>query len=204
VLVSVNDLQFYMDVKFSEKQKTGVAFILEGLESELESFLRRPITVGTFTEILEAPLEPGSSSSPFYNYDATSVAEYSNYPVSIPLKNSPVASVISVYMTSTTSPSAVAVAQNHFIDYVISPFGIDMRSFPVDTSLTITYTAGLDGTSIKVFRSLILRAAAREAQNLHDDNRGLQDLEARGAALMTTGFTPEELASVKRWRRHRL
>lgn len=79
-----------------------------------------------------------------------------------------------------------------------------MRSFPSDTSLTITYTAGLDGTSIKVFRSLILRAAAREAQNLHDDNRGLQDLEARGAALMTTGFTPEELASVKRWRRHRL
>jgi hypothetical protein len=51
---------------------------------------------------------------------------------------------------------------------------------------------------------IILRAASREVQNLHDDVVGMKDLTTRNVAPMVTGFTPEEMNSVKRWRRVRI
>jgi hypothetical protein len=51
---------------------------------------------------------------------------------------------------------------------------------------------------------MILRAASREMQNMHDDVVGIKDLEARNVAPMETGFLEKELAAVKRWRRVRI
>jgi hypothetical protein len=68
----------------------------------------------------------------------------------------------------------------------------------------VTYTAGLDGTNIPVFKLMILRAATREMQNMHDDVVGIKDLESRNVAPMQTGFLETELVALKKFRRNRI
>jgi hypothetical protein len=70
--------------------------------------------------------------------------------------------------------------------------------------VTVTYTAGLDGENIKMFKLMILRAATREMQNMHDDVVGVKDLNPRGVAVAETGFLEKELMMVKRYRRNRI
>ena len=50
MLVSVSDLTNYMDIRFSLRQQDAAEMVLEGLQSELESFLRRPVEVQEYTE----------------------------------------------------------------------------------------------------------------------------------------------------------
>ena len=89
-------------------------------------------------------------------------------------------------------------------DYVVRRFGIDFfRGYANDT-IVIDYEAGLDGAEIGVFKLLILRAATREMQNMHDDVVGIKDLESRNVAPLETGFSDRELMSVKKYRRHRV
>ena len=68
----------------------------------------------------------------------------------------------------------------------------------------MTYTAGLDGANIKLFKTLMLRAATREMQNMHDDVVGLKDLTTRNVAPLETGFSDRELFSIRRYRRVRV
>lgn len=90
------------------------------------------------------------------------------------------------------------------VDYTVRKFGIDFyRGFANDV-LTVTYTAGLAGGNTPMFKLMILRAAAREVQNMHDDVVGIKDLGAREVALMETGFLEKELNAVKRYRRNRI
>jgi len=70
--------------------------------------------------------------------------------------------------------------------------------------VTITYTAGLDGDNIPAFKLMILRAATREMQNMHDDVVGVKDLNTRNVAPLETGFTDRELMALKRYRRVRV
>ena len=55
-----------------------------------------------------------------------------------------------------------------------------------------------------MFKSLMLRAATREVQNMHDDTVGLKDLTTRNVAPLETGFSERELQSIKRYRRVRV
>ena len=50
MLVTISDLSKYMDIRFSNRQEEAAEFVLEGLQSELESYLRRPIEQQEFTE----------------------------------------------------------------------------------------------------------------------------------------------------------
>ena len=77
------------------------------------------------------------------------------------------------------------------------------RGFPNDT-VEITYEGGLDGGQIHVFKLMILRAATREMQNMHDDVVGIKDLNPRGVAPVETGFLEKELLAIRRWRRRRI
>ena len=73
--------------------------------------------------------------------------------------------------------------------------------------LNLIYTrsqSGLDGANTKVFKLMILRAATREMQNMHDDVVGVKDLEPRSVAPMETGFLDKELLAIKRYRRIRV
>ena len=209
MLVSVNELTDYMDIKFSNRQARAAEYVLEGLQSELEAYLRRPIEVGTYTESHVIPTDYTGvpTSSFFYNNSLDTTESPLGFllpPTTVYLRNSPVVDVTTVYISSPTAASVVPNLQTQNTDYVVRPYGIDLyRSFPNDT-VTVTYTAGLDGEGIKAFRLLILRAASREMQNMHDDVVGLKDLETRNVAPLQTGFTDVELRSVKRWRRHRI
>lgn len=89
-------------------------------------------------------------------------------------------------------------------DYTVHRYGVELyRGFPNDV-VSITYTGGLDGSAIKIFKLMILRAASREVQNMHDDVVGLKDLNTRNVAPLETGFLEKELAAMKSFKRRRI
>jgi hypothetical protein len=89
-------------------------------------------------------------------------------------------------------------------DYTVHRYGLELyRGFPNDV-IEVTYTGGLDGEEIKMFKLFILRAATREMQNMHDDTVGIKDLTSRNVAPMETGFSERELLALRRWRRRRI
>lgn len=284
MLVSVNDLTTYMDIRFSLRQQDAAELVLAGLQGELESFLRRPIEVQNFVEdyVIPSDYVGMPTSSFFYNtsLDTTmSPISYSQPPSTIGVRNSPIVKVNSVYiknwsvsgqymseaMERTATVTAVSqvgskvtyTASNHKFtlgqrvtikgmdpnpynvvariitevttntfsvtdmpasigsmvtggtatatgnDYVVRRFGIDLyRGFANDT-VTIDYDAGIDGSEIALFKLLILRAAVREMQNMHDDVVGVKDLNTRNVAPLQTGFLDSELMSVKKYKRVR-
>ena len=285
MLVTTNDLVTYMDIRFSLRQQDAAELVLAGLQSELETYLRRPIELNTFIEEYTLPSDYTGmpTTSFFYNssLDTTyTPLTYSQPPATIPLRNSPVASVTSVriksysyppvYMgeamlreatvtaTSQASTNVTYTAAAHKFtigqrvsivgmlpnayniaskditavtastftvgnmptaigamtqggqakatgnDYIVRRFGIELfRGFANDT-VAVEYQAGLDGDEIPFFKLLILRAATREMQNMHDDVVGVKDLNSRSVAPLETGFTDRELASVKKYRRVRV
>ena len=208
MLVSQVELERYMDIKLSNRQQHAAEYVLSGLQSELESYLRRPIEVATFTEtyVVESNNYGVPTSSFFYDVSLNTTDRPMTWfhpPYTVYVRNSPVASVESIVVTS-PNPGSTPETLVDGTDYIVRRYGVDIyRTFANDT-IEIEYTAGLDGDNIKIFRLLILRAAAREMQNMHDDVVGIKDLETRNVAPLTTGFTPEELQSVKRWRRFRI
>jgi hypothetical protein len=207
MLVSVSQLATYMDIRFSNRQETAAEYVLEGLQSELEGYLRRPIEVNEFTEtyIMDSNFVGVPTSSFFYNesLDTTQTTiTYLQPPNTIYLRNSPVSTVTSVTIRQQTE--ATGIVQTEGLDYVVRRYGIDVFRAFADDEVTIVYEAGLNGENIKVFQLMILRAAAREMQNMHDDVVGIKDLSPREVALQETGFLEKELAAVKRWRRTRV
>ena len=98
MLVSINDLVTYMDITFSLRQRDAAEFVLDGLQSELESYLRRPIEVASFTEQYVLPSDHTGmpTSSFFYNTSlntAMNPLTYTNPSPTIYLRNSPVSKV---------------------------------------------------------------------------------------------------------------
>jgi hypothetical protein len=295
MLVSVQELVTYMDISFSLRQQDAAELVLAGLQSELETYLRRPIEVTEFTEEYKIPADhlasPMSSffyqrnlESSFYGYSGNAMQSTMNYampPETIYLRNSPVSKVKSVLInnewttpaylgeavkkegsissasyssgkiTFTSSghkltpglylttegllPSGYNIDKKKIIevssstfsiavdsdpgaftsatsatysatgtDYIVRRYGIDIANMVAGDTVTINYEAGLDGDSIPFFKLLILRAATREMQNMHDDVVGIKDLESRNVAPMETGFSERELLSVKKYRRNRV
>jgi hypothetical protein len=206
MLATIDDLQTYMDIKFNNRQTRAAEFVLTGLHSELEAYLRRPMEVDTHIEDHVVPADTGSMlvSSHLYDLSLDTTGNPPSYiqpAVTIYARQSPIVSVTSVYVTGVTGAS---VQLTEGTDYVVQRYGIDLyRAIPNDR-VRMTYAAGLDGPEIPMLRLLILRAASREMQNMHDDVVGLKDLETRNVAPLATGFSPEELASVRRWRRIRI
>lgn len=206
MLVSVNDLTTYMDIKFSNRQQRASEFVLAGLQSELEAYLRRPIEAGTFIEDHVVPGDYGAfpASSHMYDWTLDTTGNPPSYilpAVTLYMRNSPVANVqdVKIYPASGASVNAVEGT-----DFVTQRYGIDLYLARPNDRVQVAYSAGLNGEAIPMFKLLILRAATREMQNMHDDVVGLKDLETRNVAPLTTGFTPEELQSVRRWRRIRI
>jgi hypothetical protein len=210
-ILTVEDVETYMDISLTNKQRDAAEFIVEGLQAELEAYLNRPITQQSFTEIYRVPEYERSyaDSNYYYNYSTDTVTNLSSPGVvyvptyTLYLNNSPVLSVSSVTITASTL-SATPVAQEEERDFIRRDYGLDLfNAFPND-KIEVTYTAGLDGENIKVFKLLVLRAAAREMQNMYDDTVGLKDLTTRNTAPLETGFTDRELMSVKKYKRVRV
>jgi hypothetical protein len=208
MLASITELERYMDIRFSNRQNHAAEYVLEGLQSELESYLRRPVEIATFTENYRVEsTNVGIPTSSFF-YDTTIGTDekpqtFLQPPYTVYVRNSPIVSVTSVKVTAPT-PGSTQETLEDGRDYVVRRYGIDVYRTFANDDIEVVYTAGLDGPEIKHFRLMILRAASREMQNMHDDVVGIKDLETRNVGPLTTGFTPEELASVRRWRRVRV
>lgn len=206
MLVSIAELKTYMDISLTNRQEDAAEMVLEGLQSELETFLNRPIEVATFTEthVITNEFQGVPAASFFYDYSLDTSGEtlpYIQPPASIYLRNTPVISVDSVTLKQ---PEGAPVAQVAERDYIVKRYGIEMyRAFPNDV-VTVEYDAGLDGPEIKVFKLMILRAATREMQNMHDDVVGVKDLNPRNVAPLETGFLEKELMAVKKYKRRRI
>lgn len=207
MLVSTAELSKYMDISFSARQSDAAGYVLSGLQSELESYLRRPIEVDTFEEahVLEGTYSNVPPTTMFYDFSADMTGQptssvYGQVPLTVYLRNTPVTSVQAVTLYSPTTPSAsVGLVEN--TDYLVRRYGVDIYPARPNDKVVVTYTAGLEGAAIPVLRLMILRAAAREMQNMHDDVVGIKDLETRNVAPLQTGFTAEELKALRRWKR---
>jgi hypothetical protein len=216
MLVSVQELTTYMDISFSLRQQDAAEMVLMGLQSELESYLRRPIELTTYEEeeyVIPAVNNPMPMSSFFYQQSLTSsyytsngnapnsAVNYALPPETIYLRNTPVVSVESVKFKRIGNDEITLEVDN---DYVVRRYGVDVYLTLADDLVKVTYTAGIDGTQIPAFKLLILRAATREMQNMHDDVVGVKDLNSRNVAPLETGFTERELLSVKKYKRNRV
>lgn len=209
-LASVADLKKYMDITFSNTQEEAATMILSGLEADLEHYIGRPVTAASFSEtyVAEANYTGSSAYSFFYDYNIdrtlTTVTDVTKPPYVLYTRQTPIVSVASVTVQGQTDSSATTQTVGN--DYVVRRYGIDMFRVNDNDKIVINYTAGLDASTdnTSALKLVILRAASREVQNLHDDVVGMKDLTTRNVAPVATGFTVEELNSVKRWRRVRV
>lgn len=289
MLVTLSDLTTYMDISLSLRQQDAAEMILQGLQSEMETFLGRPVEVTQFAEethILEANHVNVPMGSYFYNQglglgdsDPNGIITYAAPPSTIYLRNTPIVSVSKVEMNGPTitnkilgeavkrtanitaatvasgtatftaanhgftlgqtvtitgaSPSTfninakiiTAVATNTFSiansgvtgnytsggaatangsEYTVRRYGLDIYTGFANDIIKVTYSGGLDGGNIKMLKLMILRAATREMQNMHDDVVGVKDLNPRGVATTETGFLETELMQLKKYSRRRI
>ena len=214
MLVTVNDLTTYMDVKFSLRQQDAAEMVLAGLQGELEAYLRRPVEVETFTEEYRLPsTQHGvpmgtflSIDNSYYNDSFTTTNPvdnmiYAEPPHMIYLRNSPVTNVATVTVQPVHGNLRTLTVND---DYVVHRYGIEYFYGYENDLVTVTYTAGIDGSSIPAFKILIIRAASREMQNMHDDVVGVKDLNTRNTGPLITGFLDTELATVRKYKRTRV
>lgn len=214
MIVSLNQLKTYMDISLTARQEDAADLILAGLQGELEAYLRRPIEVQEFTE--EHRLDAIHSGVPMgtflttaentysTSYELSSTNDMTNWsspPPAVYFKNTPIVSITEVKVKPLFGDERVLEEEK---DYIQRPYGIDFYYGYPDDLITVTYEAGLDGPNIAVFRLMILRAATREMQNMHDDVVGVKDLNPRGVAIVETGFLDSELASLRKYRRNRI
>ncbi len=211
-IVSVAELKTYMDISLTNRQMDAAELVLAGLQSEMEMYLRRPLELATYTEVqrIESTFTGIPMSSFFVNSNPTGDSFYDSQienttylqpPTTVYLKNTPVVSVSLVKHKPLNGTEVTLVADQ---DYVVRSFGIDIPYAYADDKVTVTYQGGLSGVSIPGLKLLILRAATREMQNMHDDVVGVKDLETRNVAPLQTGFLETELMTLKRYRKNRI
>lgn len=209
-LVTVEELRNYMDIDFSNKQQQGAQVVLDGLQDELEWLLRRPVEVGEYTETWDVP----SNQNPYalrapYSYDSSlGGATYLSknlglvdIPFDLHLDQSPIVSIQSITRVRPQVADKVLIAGQ---EYLGTKWGAYVYNVQAGDSITVEYTAGLNGENLPFLKLVLLRAAAREVQNLHDDVVGLKDLNTRNVAPLDVGFTDMEERRLDRYRRRRI
>ena len=211
-LVTATDLKTYMDISLTNRQMDAADMVLLGLQSELETYLRRPLDVTTFTETHVIPSsDTGIPSTSFFANESPNGDSFYNSQVesstllepnqTVYLKNTPVVTVTSVTHKPYRGTERTLLVDN---DYIVRGYGVEVFVAYANDTVTVTYTGGINGTSIAAFKLIILRAASREMQNMHDDVVGLKDLETRNVAPLQTGFLESELMTLKRYRKNRI
>ena len=212
-LVTKADVTKYMDITLTPLQEDTADTIIAGLQSELETYLGRPVEVNTYTDevhVMGSDHVGVPMGSFFYSSDASdgssgawpTIPTFTDPPETVYLRNSPVVTVTSVKRRG-ASASATEDTLAEYTNYIVRRYGIDVYGSLPNDKITVTYTAGLVGGSIPVLKLMILRAAAREMQNMHDDVVGIKDLDPRETTLAEIGFLEKELLAIKRYRRVR-
>ena len=209
MLVDADDLATYMDIgRFSNRQEDNATLIIAGVQSEIETYLRRPIEPVEYTEIYRIPEDYLNVSATAYFYDRTldstvdTIERVVQPPYVIHLNYSPVVSVDLVRRRGLSENSWTTLEEGpHFSS---SKWGLDMFSVVSYDDIEVTYTAGLDGNEIPYLKLLVLRVASREMQNLTDDVVGLKQMDTREVAVREVGLSEADKAVLKRWRRRQI
>lgn len=203
MLVSVSDLAAYMDRTLTNRQEDSAAVVLAGLQAEVESEINRPVEVQEFTEdyVVEDTYTPIWSSSYFYDRTldrSDGLSRYVMPPYMLSLRNAPVVSVSEVVLVPLGNPAGAftLVDGTH---YVVRRWGMDVWACGRNDTLTVTYEAGLPENN--AIKSIILRAAAREMQNMTDDVLGLKDFQNRSATVAEIGLTDAERRTLRGFKR---
>lgn len=204
MLVTTDELATYMDVtRFTNRQEEAAELVLAGLQSELETLLRRPIEpVEDEVEYHTIP-EDYLASRALYSALSDDFLPTPAPPYTLSLRNGPVTVVTSVRFKP--SPSIKDTDPWYSLvngtDYTIRRWGLDLYRVAANDLVEVTYTGGLDGQAIPVLKISILRAAAREMTNQVDDVVGLKDLQTNDVPRKQTGFMEEEIKMLQRWKR---
>lgn len=209
MLVDVYDLATYMDLgRFSNRQEDNAQMILEGVQGEISSYLRRPVEPEEFVEYYTIPEDYLYISPSAYFYDRTldvtadSIERVVEPPYTLHLRQSPVTAVSEVRVKGRGAPSWTTLDAG--TQYATTRWGIEMFAVQAFDEIKVTYTAGLEESAQKYIKLLILRVASREMQNLTDDVVGLKDLNTREVAVKDVGLTDRDLLALKRWRRRQI
>lgn len=192
-IIAAADVGTYMAQPIAAGAQTNaLTSIIEGLEGDLETYLKRPIVPTTVTD------------------EEVSV----NRDGKVFLRQSPVLSVT----TFTVDGTAVDVAQYAVETWGINDVWPGFLPFPLISpapALLVTYEAGLPGddpTSAfgKKAKGVLLRAAARDFnQVVREDLAGVSRASVEGTSLEfhggvragAGGLTETELDGFKRWKR---
>lgn len=210
MIVTFQELKNYSGLrKWSPASEDAATMILDGLQAELEAYLRRPIETQEFTEryVIQYPATT-EEVQPFYSVYAPTagiISYTTDGPMSVPFRNSPVLDITSVGTYCSTSGSVTAIERGS--GWVQQRYGIDLYSGTPGTVLQVSYTAGLEWDkpeAIRFFKLMILRAAAREVQSLFDQNVGKQEFNGDAQPTFPIGFGADELDKAKRYRRQRI
>lgn len=208
MLVTVSELADYMDQRFTNRQSDSAEVIIAGLQSEIETLLRRPIEPDTFVEYYEIPEDYLVISAEAYFYDRSLDRTYNGLsnlvapPYVLHLRNSPVTAVSQVRRRGRVETSFNVMTPN--TTWKMTRWGLEIFDVLAFDTVEVTYTAGLDGAGIPFFKQVILRAASREMQNMVDDVMGLKDLNARQITIKEIGLTEPEKQALKRWKRKQI
>lgn len=68
-------------------------------------------------------------------------------------------------------------------------------------TVDVTYVGGLDGTNDPLLKLEVLRIAAREMQNRHDDTLSVKGTDRRDVPMQPIGLTDDDRRRLQRWRR---
>lgn len=209
MLVDSDELATYMDIgRFNNRQEDNAELILAGVQSEIETFLRRPIEPVELVEVYRIPEDYLYVSATAYFYDHTTdttvdpIERVVQPPYVLHLNNSPVVEVEQVRRKGLNEASWTVMTPGQ--QYSVSKWGIDLFNVVSYDQIEVSYTAGLNGVDIPYLKLLILRIASREMQNLTDDVVGLKDLTTREVAVRDVGLTDADKATLKRWRRRQI
>lgn len=200
MLATVDELMTYMDQsRFSNRQEEVAELVLVGLQSELETILRRPIEVDEYVEefrVDETYLNGRNMFLPM----GDDYMSYVEKPYPIAVSNSPVSGISQVRVKIYPGDGDWQVHEAG-LDYTPRKWGLDLYRVGANDIVEVTYSGGLDGSAIAFLKLSILRAAAREMTNQVDDVVGLKDLQTNDVPQKQTGFTEEEIRVLNRWKR---
>lgn len=197
VIATWQDVQTYVNRTFDAAEQTFVTDVIGYLQGEMETYLKRPVTVRWFYD------------EPIMQQDQVEVF----------LRNTPLWQITEVVVNpESNSPATLDPAT-----YDVMPWGIILADptyqllfRPGDDNLYrdvtgvkvgITYQAGLDGPNTPTIKSLLVRAASREYLAMASDVQNVSMLRAGTMTQWTFadgnrgGFSSDELKRIKRFRR---
>ena len=194
-LLNVQDLVDYMsNIVLSAGQRDAAREVLDGVQGEVEQFLNRRLEPVTVTETVQIDEDGYAqlSQSPIISITGVTLGDAA--PLAVPPQPATIVpwslNVRGLYVTY----GLLAVGANAYLD----------PNYANGTAV-VTYVAGIDGVNgpnAALLRLTILRVAAREMTNRHDDVLGVAEVTTtRPPPVQLIGLTDDDRKRIERMRR---